>query len=137
MKKITLVVAIFLVGLGVAHTVPAEDQAPAVVAEESAASEANLPGTPQQEDQPVTVMDTPLDGSSVETFTAGLEKIGEEGSEEEYRQVMSALDFLLFYDIGARRKKDLLYARLDGMTPNQILDRVKQHRTKPAKRAAK
>ncbi|NND45179.1 MAG: hypothetical protein HKN58_07630, partial [Xanthomonadales bacterium] len=59
------------------------------------------------------------------------------GSEEQYRQVMSALDFLLFYDIGARRKKDLLYARLDGMTPNQILDRVKQHRAKPAKREAK
>jgi len=79
-------------------------------------------------DRPVTIMDQPLDGTSIETFTAGLEKVDEEASEQEYRSLMSALSYLLFYDIGAEMNKAKLYSRLDGKTPNQILARVGKSR---------
>ena len=80
--------------------------------------------SPQPEDEASGVMDEPLDGSSMEAFTAGLERLDNEASEKEYRTVMSALDYLLFYDIGAERNKAKLYSRLNGKSPNQILEIV-------------
>jgi len=82
----------------------------------------------RHKDRALTVMDQPLDGSSIEAFTAGLERLDKEASEKEYRSVMSALDFLLFYDIGAKRDKATLYSRLNGNSPNQILAKVAETR---------
>ncbi len=83
---------------------------------------------PGHKDRALSVMDEPLDGSSIETFTAGLEKLDEEASEKEYRSVMSALDYLLFYDLGAKRDKATLYSRLNGKSPSQIVEKVNQTR---------
>lgn len=77
-----------------------------------------------QEEVQATVMDQPLDGSSVEAFTAGLSLVDEQATEKQYRNLMSALDYLLFYDLGAKRDKAKLYDRLDGKSPNQILTAV-------------
>jgi hypothetical protein len=79
-------------------------------------------------DIPLPIMDQPLDGSSVKTFTEGLEKVDREASEKDYRSLMSSLDYLLFYDISAQRKKELLYASLNGKSPNQIKARVASFR---------
>lgn len=71
-----------------------------------------------------TGLDRPLDGTSIETFEAGLEKIREEAAPEDYKRLKSALQRLLFYDVGARNDRRLLYQRLDGMTGNQIIERA-------------
>lgn len=141
MNKRTLFIAAAITGIALSPALPAWEEEPRAAPAEAGAEadgneEASVPETLRHKDRAVSVMEQPLDGSSMESFTAGLDRISEEGSEEDYRNVMSALDFLLFYDIGARRKKDLLYARLDGMTPNQILERVSSHRAKPAKPSA-
>ena len=81
-------------------------------------------------EEEVSIMDVPLDGSSIEAFTAGLEELDKNASEEDYRRVMSALDYLLFYDIGAKRDKAKLYSRLNGKSPNQILEKVNASRGK-------
>jgi len=86
-------------------------------------AEQNLP-----EDAPLLVMDQPMDGSSIESFTAGLEKVDREASEKDYRSLMSALDYLLFYDLSAKRSKEILYAGLDGKTPNEIKAIVSDNR---------
>ena len=75
---------------------------------------------PEPEDIPLLVMDQPLDGSSIEAFKEGLEKVDREASEKDYRSLMSSLDYLLYYDLSAKRKKELLYASLNGKSPNQI-----------------
>ncbi|MBT8062204.1 MAG: hypothetical protein HKO64_12065 [Xanthomonadales bacterium] len=93
--------------------------------EASAAVEEATPGT---EDEPVALLDQPLDGSSVETFQAGLDRVEKEAGEEEYRQLMSSISFLLFYDLGAKRDKATLYSRLDGKSPNEIIAKVQNHR---------
>lgn len=85
------------------------------------------------EEEPVSILDQALDGSSVETFSAGLAKVDEEASEKEYRSLMSALDYLLFFDIGANRDKGALYKNLDGLSPNQIRQKVKDARSKGRK----
>jgi hypothetical protein len=84
--------------------------------------------TLRHKDRPVSIMDQPLDGSSVEAFTAGMEKVEEEATETEYRSLRSALSYLLFYDIAAKRNKATLYSRLDGLSPNGIIDKVDRSR---------
>lgn len=76
------------------------------------------------------ILHEPLDGSSIESFTAGLKKVDEEASEKDYRYLMSSLDYLLFYDIGANRDKATLYSRLDGKTPAEIVEEVANSRKK-------
>jgi hypothetical protein len=77
---------------------------------------------------PVSIMDIPLDGASTESFKAGLEQVDEQATEKQYRSVMSALDYLLFYELSVQRNKDKLYASLDGKTPNEIVEMVRKNR---------
>ena len=70
-------------------------------------------------------MSLPFDGSSVEAFEASLATIQAEVTDAEYSTLTNALDYLLVYDLGARRDKEVLYQRLDGKTPNDVLKMVK------------
>jgi hypothetical protein len=97
------------------QTISAQDAGETEHQAAPASAEEGLP-----ESEPLSVMDQPMDGSSFEAFTAGLEKVDREASETNYRSLMSALDYLLFYDLSAKRKKELLYAGLDGKTPTEI-----------------
>ena len=91
-------------------------------AEEAAESATDAPGAEAVADG--TGLDRPLDGTSIETFEAGLEQIREEAAPEDYTRLKSALQRLLFYDVGARNDRRLLYQRLDGMTGNEIIERA-------------
>ncbi len=142
MKSLDVAIAVFALGLfsssGLAlASSPAQEREPSGTAETNA--EATVSSVAQEDAQGVAeslhhkdralyVMDEPLDGRSIETFRAGLEKLDQEASEKEYRNVMSALDYLLFYDLGAKRSKAMLYSRLDGKSPNQILEKVNKTR---------
>ncbi len=95
---------------------------------------AGNPETLRHKDRPISIMDQPLDGTSIEAFSGGIAKIDEEATEKDYRSLMSALDYLLFYDIGARRDKATLYSRLDGQSPNQIREMVTSARSKNKKK---
>lgn len=70
-------------------------------------------------------MNIPLDGDTIETFEESLESIRAETTVAEFTTLQNALDYLLVYDLGARRNRELLYQRLDGKTPNEVLDMVK------------
>ncbi|MEJ2534366.1 MAG: hypothetical protein P8008_02570 [Gammaproteobacteria bacterium] len=81
-----------------------------------------------QQDTTVTeqadLMDQPLDGSSVEAFEAGLDRIREANGDGDYKQVKSAVDYLLVYDLAARRDRATLYSRLDGMTAREVVEQA-------------
>ncbi len=142
MKSIDVAIAVFALGLCSGSVLaleptPAQEKSgsggaiTAVAAAAEAQEQQDAQGDPERlrhKDRALTVMDEPLDGSSIESFTAGLEKLDKEASEKEYRNVMSALDFLLFYDIGAKRDRATLYSRLNGKSPNQILAKVAKTR---------
>jgi hypothetical protein len=70
-------------------------------------------------------MNIPFDGSSVEAFEESLETIKSETTASEFTTVQNGLDYLLVYDLGARRDPELLYKRLDGKTPAEMLKMVK------------
>ena len=92
--------------------------------EQSIGEQEAVAETLRHKDREANVMDEPLDGTSLEAFGSGLEIVDQNASEKEYRNLMSALDFLLFYDLGAKRDKTKLYARLNGKSPNDILSQV-------------
>lgn len=91
-------------------------------AEETAESPAD--GSTSEAVADGTGLDRTLDGTSIETFEAGLAQIREEAAPEEYKRLSSALQRLLFYDVGARKDRKLLYQRLDGLTGNEIIARA-------------
>jgi hypothetical protein len=74
----------------------------------------------------VSIMEVPLDGSSVESFTAGLARVEDLAAPYDYDQLEKALQWLMVYDIAAKNNKELLYQRLDGNTPNQIIEKIKR-----------
>ena len=67
------------------------------------------------------VMDQPLDGSSVELFEQGVEKVKAEATGEEYAKLSSALKYLLYYDLSVGHNKEKLYKKLDGKTPDEVI----------------
>jgi hypothetical protein len=69
-------------------------------------------------------MSIPVDGSSLEAFESSMEKIKAETTEKEFTTLQNALDYLLIYDLGARRNKEKLASNLDGLTGAEIVERV-------------
>lgn len=67
----------------------------------------------------------PFDGGSVRKFEKTLEEVQEQTTPEEFTTVQNALDYLLVYDLSARRDKKTLYKNLDGKTPAEVVDMVK------------
>jgi hypothetical protein len=89
---------------------------PAASAPESAGSEAAAD----------SVMDIPMHGENIEAFNASLERVKAGATEGQYKMLEMALDWLLLYDIGARGNREALYQRLDGKTPNEIIERTRR-----------
>ena len=98
-------------------TKSAEEIAPADAIDRSEVSEA-------------TGLDMIMDGSSLEAFEKSMEKVRETGSEADYKRLKGALDYLLFYDLGAQHSREKLAARLDGKTGHEIVSRVKWRKSR-------
>ena len=75
-----------------------------------------------------TGLDIVLDGSSLAAFEKGLADIKETSTAKEYSTLENSIDYLLAYDLVAKRNKEKLAQRLDGMTGRQIIEKVDQRR---------
>ena len=73
-------------------------------------------------------LDIALDGSSLEAFDKSMDRVKKTGPESDYKTLERAIDYLLLYDIGARGDRVKLASRLDGMTGQEILDKVNRQR---------
>jgi len=73
-------------------------------------------------------MEIPLDGSSLEAFETSLARVKAYSSSEDYTTLVNAIDYLLFYDLTAGRNRTKLASILDGLTPNEVIDKVEGHR---------
>ncbi len=71
-----------------------------------------------------TGLDIVMDGSSLEAFEQSMEQVRETGTAVEYKSITGAIDYLLIYDIGAKRNMKTLASRLNGLTGNEIVGRV-------------
>ena len=93
-------------------TGPAEQSAKAAVADE--------PVEPWEGDG----MDIPLDGSSLEAFNTSLARVKAHTKPSSYTTLINAIDYLLVYDLSAKRDRAQLAANLDGLTGRQVIDKV-------------
>ncbi len=66
-----------------------------------------------------------FDGSSIEAFDTRMEEIQSETTPEEFVTIQQSIEYLLVYDLAARRDREVLYQRLDGKTPLELIDTVK------------
>lgn len=69
-------------------------------------------------------LEIPLDGSSLAAFDASLARVKKHTSAASYETLENAIDYLLVYDLGAKRDRATLASRLDGMTGFQVIDKV-------------
>ena len=105
--------ATFLLMSACATTTPAEPEA---VAE---------PEAPEFEPWDGDGMDIPLDGSSMEAWDSSVARVKHYATPEEYRALEGAVKYLLIYDLESYGDKNKLIQRLDGMTPAEVLTKVK------------
>ena len=94
-----------------------------------AATSAPAPDVTAQTAEPVEPwdgdgMEIPLDGSSLEAFNRYLARVKAHTDPAHYTTLVNAIDYLLVYDLGAKRDKATLVSRLDGLTGNQVVDKV-------------
>ena len=69
-------------------------------------------------------LEIPLDGTSMDAWERSLFNVKAYTEPEDYQLLLSAIDYLLVYDLGARGSKDILISRLNGLTGYQIFSRV-------------
>jgi hypothetical protein len=75
-------------------------------------------------------MEIPLDGSSLEAFETSLARVKAHTSEANYTTLVNAIEYLMVYDLAAKRDRTAL--RLDGLTPT-VLERVAWRNPSPGK----
>jgi hypothetical protein len=73
-----------------------------------------------------SLMDQPVDFSSPEAVEETLQNIRDQEGEAAYKNLNSAMAYLLYYDLGLRNDKAKLHAKLDGQTPRQIIAKMQK-----------
>jgi hypothetical protein len=81
-------------------------------------------------------MEIPLDGTSVETFDASLAMVKRHTEEANYITLQKAITYLLVYDLGAKRSREILASRLDGLNGYEVIDKVGWRKPAPGKSRA-
>jgi len=78
-------------------------------------------------------MEIPLDGTSVDTFEASMQMVKRHTDEDNYITLRKAINYLLVYDLGAKRDMAKLASRLNGMNGYEVIARVGWRKPPPDK----
>lgn len=81
-------------------------------------------------------MEIPLDGSDLEAFETSLARVEAHTSAANFTGLKNALEYLLIYDLSINRDRAKLAARLDGLTPYQVVQKVGWRKPAPGKSTA-
>ena len=95
-------------------------------AQATAGQPAGSEATEGAAEEEASLMDQPVDFSTPEKVEETLQNIREQEGEGSYKAVMSAMEYLLFYDLSVRRDKELLHKKLNGRTPKQIIGMMRR-----------
>jgi hypothetical protein len=77
-------------------------------------------------DHSTSIMDQPVDFSTVENVEISLQKIREQGGDQAYKTLNSAMKYVKYYDLSISNDMEKLYKKLDGKTPNEIIAMMKR-----------
>ena len=76
--------------------------------------------------QDKSIMSQPVNFSTPEDVEKTLQNIREEAGDDTYNQLKNAMQYMLVYDLGLSRNKEKLYQKLNGKTPEKILEMTKR-----------
>ena len=82
--------------------------------------------TAEAEGEQTSVMDLPVDFSTPEKVEESIEKVRQQAGDGEARELSNALGYILAYDLSVGGKKEKMYKKLDGRTPNDIIAKMKR-----------
>lgn len=74
----------------------------------------------------VSIMDQPVNFSTPEDVEKSIEAVREQAGEAQARELNNALGYILAYDLSLKRNKELMYQKLNGRTPNEIIAKMKR-----------
>jgi len=83
-------------------------------------------------------MKIPVDGTSLEAFDESMDLIKTKTTAAEYTTLVNAIDYLMVYDLQAKRNRARLAGILNGLTGEEIVDRVEwgnNEKQSPSKKA--
>ena len=74
----------------------------------------------------VSLLDQPVDFSTPENVEKTLQNIREQEGEKAYKNLKSAMQYVMFYDLSVGQSEEKLYKKLNGQTPNQIVAKMRR-----------
>jgi len=131
--KATLLITSIALSLGLATACGKSDSEPASSAADKSAPTAPVAAAPETDIREETLpaeklqpeysegMRIPVDGSSLESFNQSLAAIKAETTAEEYTNLTNAIDYVLVYNLSAKRDRTKLAQWLNGKTGAQII----------------
>jgi hypothetical protein len=122
LNKVLFVVMVLMISPAMAQQAEPETAPAPTPAPEAALGDNVKPKGAAEELDPG--MQIPVDGSSLEAFNKSLETIKGQAREPNYISLEEAIKYLMVYDLGAGGDKAKLAKNLDGLTGDQIIDRV-------------
>jgi len=69
-------------------------------------------------------MEIPLDGTSLEAFDTSMARVKRHTDAAHYTTLENAIEYLLVYDLEVKRSKEKLVTKLNGLTGNEVIERV-------------
>jgi hypothetical protein len=78
-------------------------------------------------------MDIPMDGSSMEAWNQSMARVKAHTTPGEYHTLEGAIKYLLLYDLPSEGQISKLAKRLDGLTPVEIVGKVRWRRAPGSK----
>lgn len=81
-------------------------------------------------------MEIPLDGSDLEAFETSLARVEAHTSAANFTSLKNAIEYLLVYDLEVKRDRARLAAKLDGLTPYQVMQKIGWRKPAPGKSTA-
>lgn len=73
-------------------------------------------------------MDIPLDGSSLEAFDKSMARVKAHTKPASYTTLVNAIDYLVVYDLAAKRDKAKVVSHIDGLTGREVIQTVARQR---------
>lgn len=77
-------------------------------------------------DESSSLMNQPVDFSSPEKVEKTLQNIRKQEGESTYKAVKGAMAYVLYYDLSLKNDKALLHAKLNGKTPDEIIQMMQR-----------
>ena len=91
---------------------------------EEGGQESVTESTTETAQQDETLMNQPVDFSSLEAVEKTLQNIRDKEGDSAYNKLKNAMQYIKVYDLSVGNSNEKLYKKLDGRTPDQIIAKM-------------